>query len=290
MPHDVIAVICDCDGTLCADTSQHLVRQLGLNSESFWEDANARISEGWDAPLSYLNKLLEDTNKPESPALSKSELEKAGKSVEFYPGAMDFVQRIQQEIRREDRYREANVSIEWYIISSGIESILRATKLRDHATDIFGCAFDFDACGRTTAIKRAVTFTEKTKFIYAINKGIPGTELRSDPYRVNSSVTDEDRRIPFKNMVYIGDGPSDIPCFSLVRHFGGEAIGVIPPDDKEFRNPYWLTQGRRITAGPYTADYRENTDLYKILFRIVAGMAEGIVDDRNHRIRSAPRH
>ena len=290
MPQDVIAIICDCDGTLCEDTSQHLVKQLGLDSESFWSEANARVGEGWDVPLSYLKKLLEDTNKPEAPVLTKNELEKAGNSVEFYPGALDFVQRIQDEIKEEDRYREANVTIEWYIISSGIESILRATKLQGHATDIFGCAFEFDLCGRATAIKRAVTFTEKTKFIYAINKGIFGTELRRNPYRVNASVSDENRRIPFQNMVYIGDGPSDIPCFSLVRHFGGEAIGVIPPDDKEFRNPYWLTQGRRITAGPYTANYSKDTDLYKILYRIVSGMAEAIVENRNHRIRSAPRH
>ena len=133
-------------------------------------------------------------------------------------------------------------------MSSGIETLLRATKLAALADDIFGCEFDYDDTGRAVAIKRAVTFTEKTKFIYAINKGIFGTELRRDPFMVNASVEEADRRIPFKNMVYVGDGPSDIPCFSMIRHFGAEAIGVIPPDDEEFRNPYWLTQGRRITA------------------------------------------
>lgn len=175
-------------------------------------------------------------------------------------------------------------------MSSGIETLLRATKLAALADDIFGCEFDYDDTGRAVAIKRAVTFTEKTKFIYAINKGIFGTELRRDPFMVNASVEEADRRIPFKNMVYVGDGPSDIPCFSMIRHFGAEAIGVIPPDDEEFRNPYWLTQGRRITAGPYTADYTEDTDLFKILYRIVSGMSEAIVEERNHRIRSAPTH
>ena len=290
MAHDVIAIICDCDGTLCTDTSKHLVNKLGINSKTFWCEANGRVSQGWDPPLSYLNKLLEETKKPKVSHLTEEVFRRVGKSVEFYPGAMDFVDRVRNKLKGELRYQEANVSVEWYIVSSGIESILRATALQEAATDIFDCAFDYDSCGRATVVKRAVTFTEKTKFIYAINKGIFGTELRRDPYRVNSSVEEGDRRIPFHNMVYIGDGPSDIPCFSMIRHFGGEAIGVIPPDDEEFRNPYWLTQGRRITAGPYTADYTEDTDLFKILYRIVSGMAEAIVEERNHRIRSAPSH
>jgi phosphoglycolate phosphatase-like HAD superfamily hydrolase len=290
MPQDVIAIICDCDGTLCPDTSKHLVDKLCLDSNKFWEEANGRIKQGWDPPLSYLNKLLEETRKPETPDLTKNILREVGQSVSFYPGALNFVQCLRDKLDEELPYREANVTVEWYIVSSGIESILRATALSKSANDIFGCAFDYDDCGKATVVKRAVTFTEKTKFIYAINKGIFGSELRRDPLQVNSSVNETDRRIPFRNMLYVGDGPSDIPCFSMIRHFGGEAIGVIPPDDQEYRNPYQLTQGRRITAGPYTANYGTDTDLFKIIYRIVSGMAESIVEDRKHRIRSAPTH
>ena len=290
MAQDVIAIICDCDGTLCPDTSKHLVERLGLDSNKFWKEANGRVKQGWDPPLSYLNKLLDETKKSETADLTKMILQEVGKSVRFYPGALDFVQRLRDKLDEEQQYKEANVTVEWYIVSSGIESILRATPLTNSADDIFGCAFDYDDCGRATVVKRAVTFTEKTKFIYAINKGIFGSELRRDPFQVNSSVDESDRRIPFRNMLYVGDGPSDIPCFSMIRHFGGEAIGVIPPDDQEYRNPYQLTQGRRITAGPYTANYENNTDLFKIIYRIVSGMAEAIVDERKHRIRSAPTH
>ena len=290
MPQDVIAIICDCDGTLCPDTSKYLVERLSLNSDTFWKEANGRVKQGWDPPLSYLNKLLEETRRPKTPDLTRKVLREVGESVSFYPGALDFVQRLRDRLNEQRRYLEANVTVEWYIVSSGIESILRATPLVESANDIFGCAFEYDDCGRATVVKRSVTFTEKTKFIYAINKGITGSELRRDPLQVNSSVDDSDRRIPFRNMLYVGDGPSDIPCFSMIRHFGGEAIGVIPPDDREYRNPYQLTQGRRITAGPYTANYKNDTDLFKIIFRIVSGMAEAIAEDRTHRIRSAPRH
>ena len=291
MPQDVIAIICDCDGTLCPDTTDRLVRELGLNSADFWKrQVHNLVRDGWDPPLAYLTELLKDPERQGLVALKKSKLQAVGKTVSFYPGALDFVSRLRKRISQNLEYKEANVSIEWYVVSSGIETLLRATKLAELADDIFGCEFDYDDTGKAVTIKRAVTFTEKTKFIYAINKGIFGTELRRDPFMVNASVEEVNRRIPFKNMVYVGDGPTDIPCFSMIRHFGGEAIAVIPPEDLERRNPYQLTQGKRITAGPYTADYCNNTDLFEMMYKIVSGMAESIAAERRLRIRSAPSH
>ena len=290
MAQDIIAIICDCDGTLCPDTTNLLVEKLKLNSTEFWKEHNERVANGWDPPLSYLNMLLEKSGQPNGMDLTKDLLKEVGEAVSFYPGALDFAKRIREQLSQELKYQEANVTVEWYIVSSGIESILKATKLRNIPDEVFGCEFHFDDLGRAKTVKRTVTFTEKTKFIYAVNKGIFGTELRRDPYRVNASVDVVNRRIPFRNMIYIGDGPSDIPCFSMVRHFGGQAIGVIPSDDRTYRNPYQLTQGGRITAGPYTANYEDDTDLFRMIYKIVSGMAEAIVEDRNHRIRSAPTH
>ena len=99
-----------------------------------------------------------------------------------------------------------------------------------------------------------------------------------------------ERRIPFENMVYVGDGPSDIPCFSMIRHLGGKAIGVMPPDDIELRKPYELAEGNRLTVGPYTADYQEGTDLFKMMMRIVTVIADSILEKREQRIRSSPAH
>ena len=124
----------------------------------------------------------------------------------------------------------------------------------------------------------------------AINKGITGEELRRNPYRVNDAMEPAERRIPFENMVYVGDGPSDIPCFSMIRHLGGKAIGVMPPDDIELRKPYELAEGNRLTVGPYTADYQEGTDLFKMMMRIVTVIADSILEKREQRIRSSPAH
>ena len=291
MAQDVIAIICDCDGTLCPDTTDKLVRELGLDSAQFWgTDVDDLVADGWDHTLAYLNNLLESTRDRLIDPLTLSRLRNVGRDVEFYPGALDFIERLRLKLSGNPEYREAGVTVEWYIVSSGIEDILSATPLSRLATDIFGCAFHYDHAGRLKAVKRSVTFTEKTKFIHAISKGISGQELRRRPYRVNDAMKDEDRRVPFEHIVYIGDGPSDIPCFSMIRALKGKAIGVWPPEDTELTKPYELAQGDRLTVGPYTADYREGSDLFKMLWRIVEGIADSIIEKREHRLRAAPSH
>lgn len=291
MAQDVIAIICDCDGTLCPDTSDRLVRELGLDSEDFWKrQVGGLVEDGWDPPLAYLNRLLVACRESEAGGLTLELLGNVGAGVEFYPGALDFVPRLRSLLSANADYVDANVTVEWFIVSSGIEAVLQATPLSGAASEIFGCAFHYDETGRAVAVKRAVTFTEKTKFVYAINKGISGAELRRNPYRVNDAMAASDRRIPFENMVYVGDGPSDIPCFSMIRNLGGKAIGVIPPEDSDFRRPYELAEGQRLTVGPYTADYRDSADLFRMMARLVTGIADTILERRDHSLRRAPRH
>ena len=291
MAQDVIAIICDCDGTLCPDTTNQLVSGLGINTEEFWNrDVDALVGDGWDHTLAYLNKLLDVTRDRLIDPLSRSKMEDVGQQVEFYPGALDFVRRLQDRLSGNSEYREAGISIEWYILSSGIEDILRATELGRIATDIFGCAFEYEPTGRATTVKRSVTFTEKTKFAHAISKGISGEELRRRPYRVNDAMKEEDKRVPFQNMVYIGDGPSDIPCFSMIKALAGHAIGVWPPEDSELKKSFELAQGDRLTVGPYKADYLEGSDLFRMLWRIVEGIADSMLEKRHQQFRSAPSH
>ncbi len=288
MPQDVIAIICDCDGTLCPDTTDRLVRNMGLESGDFWLRANGLVSEGWDPPLAYMNRLLEESRQPHVKSLSMEVIKETGGGVQFYPGALEFIPRLQDSIAGHAEYREAGIAIEWYIVSAGIESVLRATRLPELAKDIFAGDFDYDPEGHAVAVKRAVTFTEKTKFIYAINKGISGEELRRNPYRVNDAMKPEERRVPFEQMIYLGDGPSDIPCFSMIRYQGGKGIGIFPPEDTELKKPYELADGNRITVGPYRADFREGRDLHEMLARMVTNMADSIVMRRAQKVKSAP--
>lgn len=284
MTQNVIAIICDCDGTLCPDTTDLLVSELGLRPKQFWHEVSDLVEEGWDPPLAYLNRLLGLAS------VTRENLRLVAKAVRFYPGALEFVATLRERLHENVKFRDAGVMIDWYIVSSGIEETLRATLLGDLATDIFGCAFQYDAAGTAVAVKRAVTFTEKTKFIFAINKGISGEELRRNPYRVNDAVSSEERRVPFEHMVYIGDGPSDIPCFAMIKYNKGHAVGVMPPEDVELRKPYELAQGQRLTVGPYTADYTEGSDLFKMVSTIVENIASTILVERAQRTRPAPGH
>ena len=290
MAQNVIAIICDCDGTLCPDTTHKLVWELGLAPEEFWADVSGLVEDGWDPPLAYLNELLSLARSGDVGPITREALRAVAGTIEFYPGALDFVAHLRERIGENREFRDAGVAIDWYIVSSGIEEILMATPLSELATDVFGCAFQYDAEGNALAVKRAVTFTEKTKFVFSINKGISGEELRRKPYRVNDALNPDERRIPFEHMVYIGDGPSDIPCFSMIKKNKGHAIGVMPPEDVELRKPYELAQGERLTVGPYTADYRDGSDLFKMLWRIVETTANSMLEEKAQRVRPAPRH
>ena len=291
MPESVIALLCDCDETLCPDTTNQLVEELGLDPEEFWQrDVAGLVEDGWDPPLAYLSMLIRKSETSSGGPLTRSKLESVGREVQFYPGALDFVDRLRKQLSGQPEYKECGVRIDWYIVSSGIEDVLRATALKELATDVFGCAFDFDAEDNVVGIKRSVSFTEKTKFAYAINKGISGPELRRRPYRVNDFMPLENRPVPFEHMVYIGDGPSDIPCFSMISKLKGKAVGVWPPDDNVLKKSYELALGERVTVGPYSADYRDGTDLFKMLSRIVKGIADLILEERAKQTRSAPSH
>ena len=101
---------------------------------------------------------------------------------------------------------------------------------------------------------------------------------------------EDERRVPFEHMIYIGDGPSDIPCFSMIKNLRGSVVGVMPPEDSELTKPYELAQGERLTIGPYTTDYSDKTDLYKMLARYVDGIAADIIVSRAEKTRLAPSH
>ena len=291
MPQETIAIICDCDDTLCPDTTSKLIRDLGVDPSEFWRNhVEPLVRDGWDPPLAYLNKLLEVSDKSRVEGLNKDIIHASASDIEFFPGALDFVERISNTLESQMEYRDANISVEWYVVSSGVEELLRTTSLGDRATEIFACTFEYNMDGKAVAVKRTVTFTEKTKFVYAINKGISGEQLRRDPYRVNDAMESSDRRIPFENMVYVGDGPSDIPCFSMIKYLGGKAIGVMPPGSVELMKPYELAAGARLTVGPYTANYEAESDLYRMMERIVRNIADSILERRALRIKPSPTH
>ncbi len=284
----VIAVFLDCDGTLSEDTTDFLLRSHDIDSIQFWDRVERMVREGWDPPLAYMTRIL-DLVRNEGMNLTAEGMSNLGSQIPLFEGIPEVFPELRTFVGQTADLKEASVELEYYLISSGFLRVIEEMGFAKHMDGIFACDFDFDEeTGRPTGIRSSVSFTEKTKFVFAVNKGIPPAELRRNPYRVNDSIDDEERRVPFDQMVYVGDGPSDIPCFSLIRAMGGKGIGVY----KEGRaaRGYELAGENRITVGPYSAVYSKGSDLRKIIERVILDIGYDIVTKREVTFRRSPRH
>ena len=213
-----IAIICDCDNTLAPDTTSLLLEKNEINLDSFWKDISHQVEMGWDPPIAWMTAIAELIKDGKIAQDTNAKLAEFGKSVTPFPGAEDFITEINESLGKEH-----DVTVEGYVVSCGIESLMKGTVLAESFTDIFGSSF-YEKDGIIAGVKSSITFTEKTKFIFAINKGI--SDIREEPYKVNTFVEKEKRQIPFENMIYLGDGASDIPCFSMIKSLGGHCIGI----------------------------------------------------------------
>lgn len=281
---NIIALIFDCDDTLCEDTTSFLLENLGIDVDKFWRSVNLMVRKGWDPPLAYMRKLIR-MNRSGKIKLTNRSLRKIGSEISFFPGIPEFFDNLKEYVTEIDEVKDLGIRIEYYVISSGFEELIRGSIITPYVNDIFGCTFETGAeTGLLRFPKSIVTFTEKTKFIFAINKGISGELLRKSPYEVNNNVEEKDRRIPFCNMLYIGDGPSDIPCFSLLKANKGYGIGVM--EKKSVKKAWQLARGGRTTVGPYPRDYSESSLLRTMINQTVKEIAERIL--LNHQLRGNP--
>ena len=274
---NIIAIICDCDETLSPDTTDCLLKRNGVETTKFWKEINKCIQEGWDPPIAWMTRMLSLMRDGRIKQNTNQKLAEFGKEIEPFPGVPDFVSQLQKKFTG-GKYSKACIKLEAYIISSGIEDLIRGTKFAKAFTGIFGSKFYEDkTSNRIESIKSTITFTEKTKFLYAINKGISGESLRSNPFLVNNRVKKYGRRIPFNNMIYLGDSTGDVPCFSAVKHFGGDGIGILTRN--KISRGYKLAKERRSTVGPYSPDYKKGSDLRMVLDEMVKGIAYRILDE-----------
>jgi len=236
------------------------------------------VSQGWDPSLVWLGSIVELIKSGKISENTNKKLTLFGKKLPLYKGVPEFIPEIKSMIRKNQDFVRAGVTVEFFIISSGLEDLIKGSKLSREFTDIFASTFAEDSkTGKISSIKSAVSFTEKTKFLYAINKGISGKELRKYPYSVNDSIKRVDRRIPFEYMIYLGDSPGDIPCFSMVRGYGGNCIGIIGKDN--VHKGFELARGKRTTVGPYSRNYKKGSDLRLVLDTIVKKIGYEIVDN-----------
>lgn len=262
----VVAIIYDFDKTLCTKDMQEygFIPSVELTSSEFWQKVNALTNaQHMDSILAYMYTMLEEA-KLHKIAIQREDFTKLGTGVEYFAGVLDWFDRISQ-------FGKAyGVRIEHYIVSSGIKEIIEGTCIADKFERIYACEFMYDSNGMAVWPKFAVDYTTKTQFLFRINKGVLDVDSSSDT-KLNRYTPESDRRIPFRNMVYIGDGLTDVPCMKLVKANGGQSIAVYDVAKSKEQAEKLRENDRVNYVAP--ADYRENSDLDELLKTILQKIA-----------------
>ena len=253
-----IAIISDCDNTLMPDAPSLLLKDNGFEPQDFWDEIDIQVKQKWDPPIAWMTNLVTLIQEGKIKQNTNAKLAEFGASLDVYPGADTFIDEMNNSF---------DVDIEGYVVSSGIESLMKGTVLSKSFTDIFGGSL-YEKDGVIAGIQSSITFTEKTKFVFAINKGIAG-QIREKPYDVNNFIPSEERRIPFENMIYLGDGPSDIPCFSMIEKHGGACIAI---DSKDEWSKKWEYELRNRKMDSFKPDYTKGSELRKKLEEVIEGL------------------
>lgn len=248
-----IAIAYDFDGTLAPGNMQEhsFIPKLGINKAEFWEEAN-KIARDHDADeiLTYMQLMLKKASEKGVP-ITKDAFLKHGKEIEFFKGVSTYFERINEYAKK------LNVRIDHYIISSGVREIIRGTSIAKYFTNIFASGFIFDANGVATWPALAINYTTKTQYLFRINKGINNSFDNSE---INRFVEYDKRPMPFRRMIYLGDGETDVPAMKMIKYQGGYAIAVYDPNKKKSsRKP----SGKQICEKlieENRADYISSTD------------------------------
>lgn len=259
----IIAIMYDFDKTLCTKNMQDygFIPSLSLTANEFWDTANNICkNENMDSVLAYLYTTVKLSKDHNIPLLRKSLVEK-GKSIELFPGVEGWFERINEFGKSQ------GVIVEHYVISSGLKEIIEGTSISKEFKSIFACEFLYDENGNGVWPKTAVNYTNKTQFVYRINKGVLDISNDTD---LNKSMPDDSKRIPFNNMIYIGDGLSDVPCMKMMKSYGGKSIAVYQEGQKQKVEE--LLKKNRVDY-IYDADYCENSGLDKTIKNIIRKMA-----------------
>ena len=257
----VLAICYDFDKTLSPDDmqAQGFIQSLNVDVNEFWQESNSLAKEhDMDNNLAYMYMMA--TKSYGKQFLTKEVLADYGSKVALYNGVSTWFERIRQYGLKQ------GVQIEHYIISSGLKEMIEGTEMAKNGAfkKIYASAFMFDDKGVAVWPAQAINYTNKTQFLFRIQKGMLDI---NDP-GVNDYIRPEEQRVPFRNMIYIGDIDTDIPCMSLVNVNGGHSIGVYDPDSKNKDKVYKMMQHHRIRYYA-SANYTDGSDLDTVVKQII---------------------
>jgi hypothetical protein len=269
--HNTIAVIYDFDGTLTPQPMQEytVLPKLGIEAKEFWSRVDREAKEqNADGIATYMRLMIEQADVKKF-KITRKDLGSLSKNIKYFPGVEDFFEKTRQYTEEKS---ENKVKIRHYVISSGLKEIIEKTPLARHFHNIFASEYYYDIYNKAAFPNVIVNDTLKTQFLFRINKG---KERLSES--INTHTPFEDRAIPFENIIYIGDGLTDVPCMTVTNKEGGFAIAVYKAHSPEgLKTCKELFQADRIDYLA-KADYSEGSDLYKIVISIIDQMIANIV-------------
>jgi 2-hydroxy-3-keto-5-methylthiopentenyl-1-phosphate phosphatase len=274
----IIAFLYDFDKTLCTTDMEDyaFIPSLGYTPAEFWGRANAF---GWenrmDGLLAYMYTMIQECA-VQNIKLDRAFLNHCGESIQLFPGVREWFARI-------NAFGESlGVQVEHYVISSGLREIIEGSGIAQEFREIYACEFYYNENGDACWPKLDVNFTNKTQFVYRINKGILDVSRDKE---LNDSMPDDSKRVPFTNMIYMGDGLSDVPCMKMMRAYGGQAIAVYQASNRQGVEKL-LADGRVDFIFP--ADYREGMELDRTVRDILRKMTitDRLLEVNNRQLRS----
>lgn len=259
----VIAIMYDFDRTLCTKDMQEytFIPSLGESASAFWKETGELASrEKMDSILTYMYLMIRKS-RDKHLEITRDVFVKAGKDICLFPG-------VEEWFRRINAFGMQNgVQIEHYIISSGLKEIISGCPISSEFREIYACEFHYDENHIADWPKMAVNYTNKTQFLFRINKGILDV---SDDGNLNAYIPEDERSVPFRNMIYIGDGMTDVPCMKLVKINGGQSVAVYQKNDRRVVDTL-LRDGRVDYYAK--ADYREGSELDLLIRKVILKMA-----------------
>jgi phosphoglycolate phosphatase-like HAD superfamily hydrolase len=266
-----IAIVFDFDDTLVPDSFDSLLESCDIDANKFRQERmQPLINHGWDEILARFYALIEESSR-QGNKIDKEYLAAFGKSLTPFDGALEMFETLQEAAR----VINPKIEIEYYLISSGMVEVARNNPVASKFKAMWGCEFHYNKDGGIEFMKKIVSHTEKTRYLFQIAKGIDNLEKDGKMFLFRD-MPREEMHIPLTQMIYVGDGTSDIPCFSVLNEEGGIAIAVYKNStSEEWSQETSISRSQRV-ANLAAADYSENSELMQSLKLAVEGISKKI--------------
>lgn len=299
---NIIALVWDFDQTLVDGYMQDpIFKEYGVDSREFWNEVNALPAKYWEEQqvrvnpdTIYLNQFIKYAKEGKFKGLNNKKLEEFGKKLKFYKGIPEIFEHTKKLIEGNPIYKEYDIKVEHYIVSTGMSRVIKGSSVMPYVENVWGCelieAPDEEGNTVISEIGYTIDNTSKTRALFEINKGV---HLR-DSVEVNTSIPEEYRRVHFINMVYVADGPSDIPAFSVVNKHNGATFAIYPKGNmKAMEQVEQMRDDGRINMYA-EADYSEGTTAHMWICGKITEFAERIRQEEKDKLSKytsgAPKH